>query len=1180
MKLLRLYIKNINSLRGENTINYQDDELRDAGLIAIVGKTGAGKSTIMDAITLALFNRVPRVNPKNKISKNFLLQSGSMLTRGEKEGIIELDYQITRKGEIEKYRAKWMVSTNKQGKNAGEVKDYDMEVVDLNSSTILNQKKTECPTINEELIGLNFDQFVKSVMLSQGEFARLLKANKKERSDLLEKITRSFDFRKLSILAFEKYRNINAIDRKLLDRIETLKPLSEEELAVAEKLVKEHTTVISEAQKKQLTLDKGLELKKELERLSTEIQGKKSRITTIEEELKTKKIDKKAIKEHELVVPIIPIHQSWVYAKEKLEELNTKKAKLINQIVKDKVTLSTKEGQYTVNLDELEKLVLQIENEEKTWLKVDKIDQSLEIEKENLKSIKKAFDSVNTEILEAEKKESEATDFIRKYKEEQQNLLEWSEQNNALNTLQDHLPLIKASEKKIIDKESSFFKQLSAHAVGDNEQLKGKKLLDSLSVIKGWTAASQQQIDDLKKSNSTAEISNELLSERIDKFEGVYQSLVKIDDFKIEQTQYNLDLELVTKELEKKVIEVERAQKQEHYLNLSLSEFVKKIERLSFEVSENVVTLRSLLKDDEPCVVCGALEHPVSTQEDYSLLAISEFEKVKKEKEDTLLLFENAQKKREEVEKELLTFQLKKTTLEDTSNGLIGKLKEERLKIEKVVLELSLKDTKTEQVADQLHQLKEEMKNRHTIQTKEQLLNSLLDIQKIGEEYEQEWSNYTTLFTPYLSFTENALNSSLLEESQVLWSNAVSRLNQLPSLLDKQLENQQYVKSIITSKQKESTSLQENLTSSTSSITSQKENRKVVFGDKKVAEERQLFLNNKDLKNKEVDEIRNSISSLQSKLQVNTSSLKTTDDEVLVQEEKQIETRNSFVKALEDKSLKEEDFLSMKMDESIYSRVKTLIESLEKKLTIALTEEKATIEEKERAEIKDQFKEENKEQILDKLQEVELLIENRTKELDVQKATLSIEGDKEKQLVEVKKERKELAAELLLWKTMNSLIGSEKGDKFNVFAQSIVLRKLLHFANIHLEKFTDRYMFSTSNINELEDLFLVDKYAGNQQRTVTSASGGETFLLSLALSLGLADMASNNTKVESLFIDEGFGTLDEDTLDQAISALEKLNDLGGKTISIISHVTAIKDRIPAKIQLVPIGSGNSKIEVG
>ncbi|MBB6459763.1 AAA family ATPase [Flammeovirga kamogawensis] len=1180
MKLLKLYIKNINSLRGENTINYQDDELRDAGLIAIVGKTGAGKSTIMDAITLALFNRVPRVNPKNKISKNFLLQSGSMLTRGEKEGIIELDYQITRKGKIEKYRAKWMISTNKQGKNAGEIKDYDMDVIDLNSLTVLNQKKTECPTINEELIGLNFDQFVKSVMLSQGEFARLLKANKKERSDLLEKITRSFDFRKLSILAFEKHKTINAIDRKLLDRIDSLKPLSEEQLADAKRLEKEYTNQLLLVQKKRITLDKGLEIKKELERLVTDIRSKQIKINAIEEELQSKEMDKKAIKEHELVVPIIPLHQSWVYANEKLEELTTKKVTLDNQIALDSVTLSTEEERYSIFLDELEKLIIQIKNEESTWLKVDQLDQDIIVEEESLKSIKKAFESVNTEILEAEKNESEAKDFIRKYKEEQENLLDWSDQNKVLSTLQDHLPLIKSSKKQLIEKKAAFDKQLSQHTEETRKRLKGKDLLESLSVIKGWTVASQQQIDSMKNNHSSSDMSNELLSERIDKFEHAHQSLVKIDQFEAEQKQCILDLETIVKALEEKEVEVGQAKKQEQYLNVSLNEFIVKLERLHFEVSENVVTLRSLLKENEPCVVCGALEHPVSKQEDYSTLAFSEFEKTKKEKEDTLLLLENAQKKRVQFEKELLTLQLKKVALNDTSNGLIEKLKEEKLSIEKVIIALSIKGVSTEKVSAQLLQLKEEMKNRHAIQTKEQLLGSLLEIQKLGEEYEHEWENYKALFIPYLAFTENTLDITLLEKQQLEWNETINRLNQLPSLLEKQQESQQYIKTIITTKEKEKTQLQTQVTTSSSTITALKEKRQLLFGTKIVANERQVFLNTKDLKSKEVDQIKNSISGLQSKLQVNTSSLKTTEVEVLAQKEKQIVTRNTFLKALEGKSLKEEDFLSMKMEETTYLTTKELIESLEKRLTIAITEKKATNEEKERVEKKDEFKEETKEQLVEKIEEVDELIKDITGKLDIQKASLSIEENNKKQLIEVKKERKALASELLLWKTMNTLIGSEKGDKFNVFAQSIVLRKLLHFANIHLEKFTDRYLFSTSNISELEDLFIVDKYAGNQQRTVTSASGGETFLLSLSLSLGLADMASNNTKVESLFIDEGFGTLDEDTLDQAISALEKLNDLGGKTISIISHVTAIKDRIPAKIQLVPLGSGNSKIEVG
>jgi exonuclease SbcC len=102
---------------------------------------------------------------------------------------------------------------------------------------------------------------------------------------------------------------------------------------------------------------------------------------------------------------------------------------------------------------------------------------------------------------------------------------------------------------------------------------------------------------------------------------------------------------------------------------------------------------------------------------------------------------------------------------------------------------------------------------------------------------------------------------------------------------------------------------------------------------------------------------------------------------------------------------------------------------------------------------------------------------------------------------------------------------------------------------------------------------------GSSLRHVSTLSGGETFLLSMSLALGLSDLASRNIRIDSLFIDEGFGTLDPETLDQAISTLEKLQSSSQKMIGIISHVDALKERIQTQIQLIPNSNGISRLEI-
>ena len=152
-----------------------------------------------------------------------------------------------------------------------------------------------------------------------------------------------------------------------------------------------------------------------------------------------------------------------------------------------------------------------------------------------------------------------------------------------------------------------------------------------------------------------------------------------------------------------------------------------------------------------------------------------------------------------------------------------------------------------------------------------------------------------------------------------------------------------------------------------------------------------------------------------------------------------------------------------------------------------------------------------------------------------------------------------------LWQRLDSLIGSAKGDKFRKFAQGLTLDHLLHLANGHLARLHGRYLLRRKNSGELE-LDIVDNWQGEVTRDTRTLSGGESFLVSLALALALSDLVSHKTSIDSLFLDEGFGTLDADTLEIALNALDTLN-ASGKMIGVISHVEGMKERIPTQIRV-------------
>lgn len=189
-------------------------------------------------------------------------------------------------------------------------------------------------------------------------------------------------------------------------------------------------------------------------------------------------------------------------------------------------------------------------------------------------------------------------------------------------------------------------------------------------------------------------------------------------------------------------------------------------------------------------------------------------------------------------------------------------------------------------------------------------------------------------------------------------------------------------------------------------------------------------------------------------------------------------------------------------------------------------------------------------------------------------------NDNDEKKIHFQKQQEELnrlQKDLNLWSQMNILIGDASGKKFSNFVQDLTLKQLIEFGNKRLQGFSDRYLLK---VDEASDhLNVIDTFMGNTQRSVSSLSGGETFKLSLALAFGLSDLAARNVNIESIFIDEGFGTLDSDSLDQAISILETMQHASNKSIGIISHVGELKERIGTKIKLIKSGAGYSKIEI-
>jgi len=166
------------------------------------------------------------------------------------------------------------------------------------------------------------------------------------------------------------------------------------------------------------------------------------------------------------------------------------------------------------------------------------------------------------------------------------------------------------------------------------------------------------------------------------------------------------------------------------------------------------------------------------------------------------------------------------------------------------------------------------------------------------------------------------------------------------------------------------------------------------------------------------------------------------------------------------------------------------------------------------------------------------------------------------------------------WLLLDKHIGDAKGKRFSSFAQQLTLSHLVSLANNRLRNLNKRFLLKAPDMETSNDeLLIIDREMGDETRSVKTLSGGESFIISLALSLGLSDLAAKNIQIESMFIDEGFGTLDPESLDQILDVLENLQASDAKTIGVISHVDALKERITTQIRLKPTGQGYSELSI-
>jgi len=343
MKILQIRFKNINNLKGEHPpVRFDDDPLKTAGIFAITGPTGSGKSTLLDVITLALFNRVPRY--KSKITKKEITDLGSIMTHHTNDAYAAIDFEI--KGN--RFTSEWKVSKNSKGK----LNDYEMYIYDA-AGKPLDLKKKEVPPYNEQLIGLKYDQFVKSIILSQGQFSKFLKADENERGQLLENLTGTGIYRKIGKKIYEKNKEIKSqveLEKKVLDNLTTL---TEDEIKEINDEINVFTKQANSFDKEIKKINAASQIKKELialqaSLLSSENESKRLaiRVENFGDDAQRLDLHNKLNPVKEDIVLYKDAKSNYELTSKNLEEYKAqfeKSKALYNQSIKDMATLTKQE---------------------------------------------------------------------------------------------------------------------------------------------------------------------------------------------------------------------------------------------------------------------------------------------------------------------------------------------------------------------------------------------------------------------------------------------------------------------------------------------------------------------------------------------------------------------------------------------------------------------------------------------------------------------------------------------------------------------------------------------------------------------------------------------------------------------------------------------------------------------
>ena len=1134
MKFLQLEILNLASLdkQGGEVINFEEGALSESTIFSIVGPTGSGKSTLLDAICLALYNRAPRY-PRKKGDKNQSIEifgaadasesnrlaptdSRNILTRGKKEGYSKLTF-LANNGNI--YRAEWHVRFQRVRYENAKTALYK---ITRNGEEITEEAAdwNELPNI----IGLDYDQFLRTVLIAQGSFANFLTAKENERYELLEKL----------IGCEETYTNIATEIKKAKDQATD----AYNQMAASVEAVKQNL----------LNDEELAQLKEEITRLEKAEKELDSQLQAISKDLQWFEENDKQIKH-------ISICQTDM--KQASASIKEMQAQILRLQLHDEV-------QPAVNL-------LQ---------EVERQTQSIHEQEENIQKAEGNIKSQESAIAESEKTLASLKEAVGKAQELLEKALPVIAEARALKTK------IEAAMPNLTEKKEAL-------ELAQKENLNAQRdVEENARNIKKWEAETEKANLALKTTKEEIAKQKQVLQEATQAAEQAWETEKnKTAGQNIEELQNSKTV------ADRKQQDVQQAIKVVAHLDAATTEKQKNAERILFlgkrnaEIDEalgkltiealtqetqtlrNAYTLmvsekweihRANLTEGKPCPLCGSTTHPYHTDNRQFEEATTELSQLLKAKENLLKQQQKQEKdlsgERKQNDGEVQTLQKQQeklsgeiATYEEEWKALIAqypKIPKEEAELKSLlpIYEDKAKEAtgklslfnKIQKEIERLTQLKDKaVKDEAAYESKASVI--LNNAQESASTCATKLAEHKALTTNLISQEKN--KKETYEKALQAWNNAKKEMEEWQAQYQQILNGE------------EPDAAEQRLTAAKDEAT-------------KAADDQNENIN------KLKAELANSKGSYQTMLSQNK-----TMKEYLQAKEKELDLWiKEYNKQLKEKSIRPSlidlntiwEMLNSAEDWNTIRREKD-----EKEKAVASTT--ALYQSAEKAH--QQHLEHQPAQTRDALLAIQQEYQERSQRNELIAANARMQNHQEavKQLGDKAEALQLVTQEKDDWTAITDAIGAD-GKTLRKIAQCYTLSFLITHANQEIRKFNSRY--ELQQVKHSLGIRVIDHDRADDIRDTTSLSGGETFIVSLGLALGLSALSSRNISFENLFIDEGFGTLDPDTLATVIDSLAMLQSSQGKKVGVISHTDTMSERITTQIRIIKNGnSGSSHIEI-